>query len=54
MTHEQFADRAFHWESDGQAKVRVWSLGRDGIVGGTALDADREIVFDGSKQQPSA
>jgi len=37
--------RKLKWESDGIGRVRVFSLGRDGIVGGTGDDADTEVEF---------
>jgi Type II secretion system (T2SS), protein G len=39
--------RKFNWESDGKNTVKVWSLGRDGKLGGTGEDAALEIVFVG-------
>lgn len=43
-------DRALHWASDGVARVRVWSLGRDGKPGGEGEDADLEVVFVGHQK----
>lgn len=45
--------RELQWESDGKSKVKVWSLGRDGIAGGTGEDADMETVFEGSVKPES-
>lgn len=45
--------RELKWESDGKSRVKVWSLGRDGIAGGTEEDADMETVFDGSVKPES-
>jgi hypothetical protein len=43
--------RDLHWASDGVTKVTVWSLGRDGKLGGTGEDADLEIVFLGTQKE---
>src|SRR5437868_14045067 len=42
--------RKLKWESDGKTKVKVWSLGRDGKLGGSGEDADLEFVFVGSRR----
>lgn len=36
--------RNFYWESSDSNAVRVWSLGKDGVKGGTGEDEDLEIV----------
>lgn len=40
----------FYWKSDGISRVEVWSLGRDGTLGGTNEDADVKIVFEAIKK----
>jgi general secretion pathway protein G len=36
--------RPYHYESDG-GSVRIWTLGRDGLPGGTGADADLAVQF---------
>jgi hypothetical protein len=43
--------RDLFWQSDGVSIVRIWSLGKDGKLGGAGDDVDLEIVFEG-KQRP--
>ena len=45
--------RELKWGYDGKSRVKVWSLGRDGIAGGTGEDADIETVFEGSVKEES-
>ncbi len=42
--------RQLNWDSNGADRVRLWSLGRDGIPGGSGEDADQEIVFIGKEE----
>ncbi len=39
--------RELHWVFDGEDRLEIYSLGRDGIPGGNDLDSDMLIVFDG-------
>ena len=36
--------RAYHYESDG-GSARIWTLGRDGLPGGTGADGDLSAQF---------
>lgn len=43
--------RDLYWESDGENKVKVWSLGQDGQPGGEGEDADMTVEFIGSQAE---
>ncbi|MGD9128541.1 MAG: type II secretion system protein GspG [Planctomycetia bacterium] len=43
--------REFLWESDGVSTVHVWSLGKDGGLGGTGRDADIGMAFVAGKTE---
>lgn len=45
--------RPYQYESDG-GSVRIWTLGRDGLPGGTGADADISVQFPPSLPTESA
>lgn len=43
--------RELKWHSDGNTRVEVWSLGRDGIPGGAGEDSDIATMFVGKQKE---